>query len=443
MSARQTALDVLVRCRTRKAWADAALGPLLRQRGLTGADAALCSRIVYGVLQNQALLDFYLAAWCSQKPEHLQPPLLDILRIGLYQILFLDKIPVSAAVNESVELAKASGRGSAAGLVNAVLRRAARERDHLPPIPDKDHIAYLSTKYSHPRWLVKRLTALLGEETESFLAADNTPAPLTIQVNPLKTRAEDLTAALAAQGVTARPHPWVPGCLELTGVGDLTVLDPFQKGEFLVQDGAAALVARVAGVEPGDRVLDVCAAPGGKSFSAAFAMADRGRIIACDLHENKLKRVQEGARRLGLGCVETVAADGRNFRPEWENLFDTVLVDAPCSGLGIIRKKPDARYKTLESLFTLPVVQDAILRNAARYVRPGGTLVYSTCTILPEENQQVTEAFLAETPEFERTPFDLPEPVGKTEGEITLWPHRHGTDGFYICRMTRRAGKAF
>ena len=443
MSARQTALDVLVRCRTRKAWADAALGPLLRQRGLTGADAALCSRIVYGVLQNQALLDFYLAAWCSQKPEHLQPPLLDILRIGLYQILFLDKIPVSAAVNESVELAKASGRGSAAGLVNAVLRRAARERGHLPPIPDKDHIAYLSTKYSHPRWLVKRLTALLGEETESFLAADNTPAPLTIQVNPLKTRAEDLTAALAAQGVTARPHPWVPGCLELTGVGDLTVLDPFQKGEFLVQDGAAALVARVAGVEPGDRVLDVCAAPGGKSFSAAFAMADRGRIIACDLHENKLKRVQEGARRLGLGCVETVAADGRNFRPEWENLFDTVLVDAPCSGLGIIRKKPDARYKTLESLFTLPVVQDAILRNAARYVRPGGTLVYSTCTILPEENQQVTEAFLAETPEFERTPFDLPEPVGKTEGEITLWPHRHGTDGFYICRMTRRAGKAF
>lgn len=443
MSARQTALDVLVRCRTRKAWADAALGPLLRQRGLTGADAALCSRIVYGVLQNQALLDFYLAAWCSQKPEHLQPPLLDILRIGLYQILFLDKIPVNAAVNESVELAKASGRGSAAGLVNAVLRRAARERDHLPPIPDKDHIAYLSTKYSHPRWLVKRLTALLGEETESFLAADNTPAPLTIQVNPLKTRAEDLTAALAAQGVTARPHPWVPGCLELTGVGDLTVLDPFQKGEFLVQDGAAALVARVAGVEPGDRVLDVCAAPGGKSFSAAFAMADRGRIIACDLHENKLKRVQEGARRLGLGCVETVAADGRNFRPEWENLFDTVLVDAPCSGLGIIRKKPDARYKTLESLFTLPVVQDAILRNAARYVRPGGTLVYSTCTILPEENQQVTEAFLAETPEFERTPFDLPEPVGKTEGEITLWPHRHGTDGFYICRMTRRAGKAF
>ena len=442
MSARKTALEVLRRCRTNRAWADAALGPALRRDGLTGADAALCSRIVYGVLQNEALLDFYLSAWCSQKPEHLQPPLQDILRIGLYQILFLDKIPVSAAVNESVELAKAAGRGSAAGLVNAVLRRAGRERQALPPIPDKDMVKYLSIKYSHPRWLVKRLCALLGEEAEAFLAADNTPAPLTIQVNPLKTTAEDLTAALAAQGVTARPHPWVSGCLELTGAGDLTALEPFRRGEFLVQDAAAALVARVADVKPGQRVLDVCAAPGGKSFSAAFAMAGQGSILSCDLHENKLKRIREGAQRLGISCIETAAADGRVFRPEWEGQFDTVLVDAPCSGLGIIRKKPDARYKRAEDLFTLPVVQDGILRNAARYVRPGGTLVYSTCTILPEENQQITSVFLAETPDFAPVPFALPAPAGATEGEITLWPHRHGTDGFYICRMTRLAGKA-
>ena len=440
MSARKTALEVLRRCRTNHAWADAALGPALRRDGLTGADAALCSRLVYGVLQNQALLDFYLSAWCSQKPEHLQPPLQDILRLGLYQILFLDKIPVSAAVNESVELAKTSGRGAAAGLVNAVLRRAGRERQALPPIPDKDPVRYLSTRYSHPRWLVKRLLALLGrEEAEAFLAADNTPAPLTIQVNPLKTTPEDLTAALSDQGVTARPHAWVPGCLELTGAGDLTALEPFRRGAFLVQDGAAALVARAAGAQPGDRVLDVCAAPGGKSFSAAFAMEDRGSILSCDLHENKLKRIREGAERLGISCIETTAADGQIFRPEWENAFDTVLVDAPCSGLGIIRKKPDARYKKAEDLFALPVIQDAILRNAARYVRPGGTLVYSTCTILPEENQQVTAAFLAETPEFVRSPFDLPAPVGPTEGELTLWPHRHGTDGFYICRMKRRA----
>ncbi len=185
------------------------------------------------------------------------------------------------------------------------------------------------------------------------------------------------------------------------------------------------------------RVLDVCAAPGGKSFSAAFAMEDQGEILACDLHENKLKRIREGAERLGLACIQTTAADGRGFRPEWEAAFDVVLVDAPCSGFGIIRKKPDVRYKKPDDLFALPVIQRAILDNAARYVRPGGTLVYSTCTILPEENEGVSDSFLAEHPDFCRTPFSLSGPVGETEGQVTLWPHRHGTDGFYICRMTR------
>ena len=159
--------------------------------------------------------------------------------------------------------------------------------------------------------------------------------------------------------------------------------------------------------------------------------------MACDLHENKLKRIREGAERLGLACIQTTAADGRGFRPEWEARFDVVLVDAPCSGFGIIRKKPDVRYKKPDDLFALPVIQRAILDNAARYVRPGGTLVYSTCTILPEENEGVSDSFLAEHPDFCRTPFSLSGPVGETEGQVTLWPHRHGTDGFYICRMTR------
>ena len=284
---------------------------------------------------------------------------------------------------------------------------------------------------------MKRLQAILGPETEACLAADNAPAPLTIQVNPLKAAAEELTAELEASGVIVRPHPWVSGCLELDHVGDLTALEPFRMGKFLVQDPAARLVSQIAGVEPGMRVLDVCAAPGGKSFSAAFAMEDQGEILACDLHENKLKRIREGAERLGLACIQTTAADGRVFRPEWEATFDVVLVDAPCSGFGIIRKKPDVRYKKPDDLFALPVIQRAILDNAARYVRPGGTLVYSTCTILPEENEGVSDSFLAEHPDFCRTPFSLSGPVGETEGQVTLWPHRHGTDGFYICRMTR------
>ena len=439
MSARETALRVLVSCRTNGAWADAALKAQLNRDGLSPQDAGLCSRIVYGVMQNQLLLDFYIGAYCSQKPDHLQPPLLDILRMGAYQILYLDKIPDSAAVNESVKLAKLFKRGQASGLVNAVLRKISQNKNNLPAIPERDAERYLSIRYSHPKWLVKRLVKLLGrEEAECCLAANNEVAPLTVQVNPLNTTMEALTAELNALGVTAKPHDWVSGCLELSGVGDLTALSPFQEGKFLVQDPAARLVSLIADVKPGQTVLDVCAAPGGKSFSAAFAMENRGRVVSCDLHENKLKRIQEGAARLGLSCVETMAADGRIQKPEWVSAFDTVLVDVPCSGLGIIRKKPDTRYKKADDLFALPVIQTAILENAATYVKPGGTLIYSTCTILPEENEQVTDAFLAEHPDFSREIFTLPSPVGETDGQLTLWPQRHGTDGFYICRMRRK-----
>ena len=438
-SARASALRVLVSCRTNGAWTDAALKAQLSRDGLTGPDAALCSRIVYGVMQNRMLLDYYIGCYCAQKPDHLQPPLLDILRIGAYQILYLDKVPDSAAVNEAVEMAKQNRRAQAAGLVNAVLRKLSQNKNDLPAIPDRDEEKYLSIRYSHPKWLVKRLIALLGrEEAEAFLAADNGVAPLTIQVNPMKTTAEALLEELTAAGVTARVHPWIEGCLELSGTGDLTALAAFREGRFLVQDGAASLVAQAAGVKAGDRMLDVCAAPGGKSFGAAFAMEDRGEIVSCDLHENKLKRIEEGAARLGLTCIRTAACDGRVRREEWAERFDAVIVDAPCSGLGIIRKKPDTRYKKADDLFTLPVIQAAILDNAAAYVRPGGTLVYSTCTILPEENQQVTDDFLAQHSDFFMDSFALPAPVGQTDGRVTLWPQRHGTDGFYICRMKRR-----
>jgi len=273
---------------------------------------------------------------------------------------------------------------------------------------------------------------------EAFLAADNTVAPITVQINPLKTTGEVLTADLTEAGISVSAHSWVPDCLELSGTGDLTKLPAFRDGKFMVQDPAARLVSLVAAVQPGQRVLDVCAAPGGKSFSCAFAMADQGEIVSCDLHENKLKRVEDSAARLDLHCVHTAAADGREFRPEWEYGFDTVIVDAPCSGLGIIRKKPDTRYKKAEDLFMLPVVQSAILENAARYVRPGGVLLYSTCTILPEENEQVVQAFLSGHPDFALSPFALPCPVGETDGSLTLWPQRYQTDGFYICRMTRQ-----
>ena len=428
MSARASALRVLTACRQNGAWADAALAAELGRENLSAPDAALTSRIVYGVLQTRMLLDYYLGAYCTQRLDHLQQPLPDILRIGAYQILNLDKVPDHAAVSESVELAKAGKRGAAAGLVNAVLRKLSQNKARLPALPD-DPVERLSVETSHPRALTERMIEMLGfDEAAAFLRANNDLAPVTVQVNPLKTTQAKLLDELHGAGVDAKPHPWVPDCLELSGVGDLTTLPAFYRGEFLVQDAAARLAS--LGVEPGMRVLDVCAAPGGKSFSAAFAMRNEGEILACDLHENKLRRIRDGAARLGITCIETEAADGRVFRADWAESFDAVLCDVPCSGLGIIRKKPDIRYKDMAAFAALPEIQGTILSNAARYVKPNGLLVYSTCTVLPEENDGVTDAFLRDHSEFVPVPDDH---------GAAFWPQRDQTDGFYIFRMRRNA----
>ena len=438
--ARDAALESLLLMERRGAWSDGSVKRIVAQAGLDSRDAALCARMTYGVVQNRTLLDYYIDSWCSQKAARLEPVVACVLRLGIYQILFMDKVPDRAAVHETVELVKRRGKARAAGMVNAVLRKCVASKSTLPRLPQNDPLRRMTVQYSHPRWLVERLVSLVGaEEAEEFLRLDNRPVATCIQTNPLKTTPEELAQELRDAGVSVQPHPWLVGCFEITGTGDLERLPAFAEGRCTVQDAAARLVSTVAAPESNDRVQDVCAAPGGKSFSAAFAMEDRGTILACDLHENKLKRIREGADRLGLTCIETEAADGRTPHPDWVGIFDAVLVDAPCSGLGIIRKKPDTRYKKADDLFTLPVVQAAILENAATYVRPGGMLVYSTCNILPEENQQVTDAFLAEHPEFFRENIALPEPVGETDGQLTLWPQRHGTDGFYICRMRRQA----
>ena len=436
-NARECALSVLVACRRNGAWADAALKAQLGKCALSAQDAALCSRIVYGVMQNELLLNWYLSAYCTQKLDHLQPPLADILRIGAYQILFLDKVPDHAAVSESVELCRTNGRSAASGLVNAVLRKVAQNKSNLPPLPE-GNFTRLSVAYSHPQWLVKKLVSLLGvEEAEAFLRIDNEASPISVQVNPLKTNEKALVDELRGEGVCVTPHPWVPGCLELSGTGDLTTLSAFYNGRFTVQDAAAHLIVCAADFARGQRVLDVCAAPGGKSFAAAFAMENEGSILSCDLHENKLKRIREGAQRLGITCIETAAVDGRAFREEWAGHFDVVICDVPCSGLGIIRKKPDIRYKNPSELSQLPPIQKAILDNVCRYVRPGGVLVYATCTVLPEENGGVVSAFLDVHSDFAKEEFTLPG-IGSCPGDVTLWPQRTGTDGFYICRMRRR-----
>lgn len=430
-SAREAAFAALTACEKQHAWSDQAIKNESKKRALSARDAALAARLCYGVVQNQLLLDDWINAY-SKTPSHkLDAPVRLSLRLGLYQLYFLDRIPANAAVNESVNLVrKYTKNKGAAGLTNAVLRAFQRRGE--VPLPKE-----LSLRYSHPAALVALLEQELGGDVEPLLAVNNTPTEIVLQTNTQKTTTQALLSSLVENGVEAEGHPWMDDCLLVQKSGDLEQLEPFRQGHFYVQDCAAKLAALIADPQPGDKVLDACAAPGGKSFACAMRMEDQGEILSRDMHENKLRRIQSGAKRLGLQCIHTAAADARVYQPELEHYFDVVLADVPCSGLGIIRKKPDIRYKDLKETEHLPAIQLDILANVARYVRPGGTLVYSTCTVLRRENEAVVETFLRENPEFSLEAFTVPGPIGQAGGQITLWPHIHGTDGFFIAKLRR------
>ena len=432
MTARQTALAALIACRKQGAWSDGILKEYLARDALDRRDAALASRLCYGVLQNRMLLDHYLKQVLTGRIKDLQPVVLDILRLGAYQMLLLDKIPASAAVNESVNLCKKYANHRAASLVNGVLRTLDREKNRLKPPED------LPTKYSHPAHLVALMEASVGQaQLEAVLKADNETPQTAVQINILRARTAEIQAQLQAGGAEVCQHPWMPDCLLVSGAGSVELLAPFQQGECYVQDPAARLAAEAAGILPGMTVLDACAAPGGKSFVAAIGMRNEGSIFSCDLHPHKIDLLTRGAARLGLTCIHPVQQDATAYRADWEGRRDAVLADVPCSGLGIIRKKPDIRYENLLDLQQLPQLQLQILQNVARYVRPGGVLLYSTCTILHRENEEVVRAFLWGNDAFALEPMSLPV-GGENAGMLTLLPGQYDTDGFFICKMRRR-----
>ena len=413
---RKTALEALERFRRDGAWSRQVLNALTKKNGLDGRDSALAARLFYGVLQNLALCDYYIGLYAKGK---LEPKVRDILRLGVYQLLFMDRVPDSAAVNQSVLLCRKAGYDRASGLVNAVMRRISREKDTLPEIPGKGTAGYLAVRYSHPQWLVEELFSLRGYEgAEAVLRADNDPVPVYIQTNTLKTTPEDLAKALSG-----RMHDSVPGCILLENPGDFTKTDAFADGWFYVQDPAARMAVIYADPKPGMKVLDTCAAPGGKSFGAAIAMENRGVIHSRDISDSKLNLVMDGADRMGLSIIECKAVDAREISG---GDYDVVIADLPCSGLGVIRKKPDIRYRERRELDRLPELQRELLRSIASAVKPGGVLVYSTCTWRQKENEEVSKWFLSMYPEFEK------------EIERTCWPDTDGMDGFYICRMKRK-----
>ena len=441
MIAREAALLTLGAVERQNAWANGHLKKTLAKAGLSRRDAALATRLTFGVLQNKLLLDYYIGRFSTMKVAKMESKVRDNLRLALYQLVFLNKIPQSAAVNEAVTLTKKYCKNPRApGMVNGILRSIIRNLDNMPPLGETDPLAYCALRYSHPLWLAEFFSHLLPwEEVEALLSFHNREAPTTVQVNTCRTTSVELVEILTRQGVGATPHPWLPDCLILTETGSLEQLSAFQEGLFYVQDAAARLAVLAAGPQPGGAVLDACAAPGGKSFACALEMENRGRIVSCDIHPHKKKLIEAGAERLGFSCIQPQMGDAAKPVSALFGGFDLVLADVPCSGLGVIRKKPEIRYKDPGLMEDLPALQGSILRNVSQYVKPGGVLLYATCTLRREENEDVVGAFLMEHPAFQPEGFVLPGPIGSvSEGQITLWPHRLETDGFFIAKLRKQ-----
>lgn len=438
MGARETALNALIACRKDAAWSNGVLKEYIVRDRLDRRDAALAARLCYGVLQNRNKLDFYLKQLLTGKLKDLHPVVHDILHLGLYQIYELDKVPDNAAVSESVDLAKkyCKKQRFAPGLVNGVLRSAVKTKGTLK------EPASLEDRYSHPWELIKLLREYVGKDRIEMMLKANNEAPQTIiQVNTLKITAEALKQRLAGENVEAEIHPWMSDCLVLGSTGDLEKLPAFRDGLFYVQDPAAKLSVLCAELPDQEiRILDCCAAPGGKSFAAAMATAGKGSITSCDIHEHKVPLIQKGAARLGVEKLTARQQDASVNVEDWNDQFDAVIADVPCSGYGIIRKKPDIRYKAIADMAELPELQLAILKNQARYVKPGGILMYSTCTLVRAENEGIVESFLQENKDYYLEPLPLPAVFPKNEsGMLALVPGEYDTDGFFIARMRRKA----
>ena len=459
--ARKEAFRILRRVDREGAYSSLLLQNLGEHRALEPRDLALTTELVYGVLRRRLRLDDLIGNHSSRPVAEIDPDLLLILRLALYQVLYLDRIPAHAAVNTAVELARARMKGKgerAASFVNGLLRAVIRARPAGAGAeePGGDPVASLAIAESHPEWLVRRWVARMGfEETAALLAAHNRPAPLALRVNRARVEPGDLAARLAGQQVATRASRFLDDFL-VVEEGRPQHSPSFQGGEFYIQDEASGLVARMAAAGPGMRVLDACAAPGGKALAVASSvggsgdvMADTGFVVAADLHPARLRLLEDNARRLGIEACLAIAADFAACPPPFlpSTRFDLVMVDAPCTGTGVIRRNPELRYRVdSDAIDSLSRVQERLLAQCAPLVRPGGALTYSVCSIEPEEGVEQARRFLRGNPGFELSdPRDvLPAAarglVAETDAGACLvtWPHRDDLDGFFAARFVRR-----
>lgn len=447
--ARVLALEVLEKVERHGAYANLALQQALTSEKLSLADRGLVTELVYGTLKQRLALDWHLQCFLSKPLESLPPTLQEILRLGAYQLLFLNKIPARAAINEAVNQTKAKGLTGLSGMVNGVLRNLERNKQELTlPDPEAQPALYLSINYSHPLWMVERWLKRWGfADAKALCQTNNSPAPTWLRVNSLRLTREELGERLSRAGVESSFGDRVPESIEIAGFSSLEKLEPLQAGLCTVQDESSMLVAHVLDAQAGEHVVDACAAPGGKTTHIAQLMRNTGKISAFEIHPHKLQLIEGICRRLGVCCVETRQGDARELSKLVSGPVDRVLVDAPCSGLGVLRRKPDARWrKTVGEIQELQGLQLQILLEGAKILRPGGTLVYSTCTIEPEENFEVIKLFRRLHPEFSPVdlnkvlPFILERESDRhmaSKGYIQFLPHIHKMDGFFVAALTR------
>jgi 16S rRNA (cytosine967-C5)-methyltransferase len=447
-TSREVAVEVLHRVDADRAFSGALLHRELERAALSAADAALATELTLGTLRHRAEVDWVLSQFTRTPLSRLPSRIRAVLRTGAYQLMFLDRIPPWAACAQSVEMTKRFGHAGTAPLVNAVLRRIASSPVQLPR--DEDTPDGIALCYSHPLWLVRRWVERFGvEETRALCRANNSQPPSAVRLNPLRGGLEAAAAALRAAGVRTAPSILLPEGARIVESDPQARRSAYTAGWFVPQDEGSMLVARLLDPRPGETIIDACAGSGGKTTHLAALMANRGRIVACDVVPAKLAAIDRQCRRLGATIVEPRCADARRLAEAEPGGADGVLVDAPCSGLGVIRRRPEIKWRlSADRLPALAVRQGEILDGAATAVRPGGRLVFAVCTIEPEEGPAVAARFLRSQPDFEPLPIAAwppgvggappPPAIPGSPGTAFLWPPRHDTDGFFAAAFRRR-----
>ncbi len=442
MNARQAALKILRDIYENEAYANIALGKYFSHNEIEEQDRRFITEIVYGTVKAGDTLLWILRQYIKMPVRKVHPVIRTILRMGIYQLIYMDKVPESAACNESVKLAKKYGHAGTVKFVNAVMRSIARDKSKCDFDKIKqDTPLYTALKYWHPEWLVNLFIKEFGiEQTEELCRFNNTDAPLSIRCNTLKISADDLLKMLREKDAVCQKSFFCSEGIVCTKHPALSKLNILNSGQAVMQDESSMLVAHVMRPEATDFIIDVCSAPGGKATHMAALMQNQGTVLANDIYEHKLKLIQDNADRLGLHNIKTNIADARSLGEKYEQKADKVLADVPCSGLGVLRRKADARWnKSAEEIEKLPQLQYEILESAAKAVKINGILVYSTCTIIKRENIDVIDRFLAEHNDFVLESVDnfLPEKLRGRGAVLQLLPHIDNTDGFFIARMKR------